>query len=135
MRKTTCRATQPYLITILVCAVFSFDHTTGCEAYSFTTDGDGRDGRAHKCGCVPYTQRGSGIERSAQELTRRDRKQLHLTLPRQGIELRVFGFEFRLSNHRATSPIKFIDHFRSNRMKGREAVYLYLIETTFGIVG
>ena len=32
-------------------------------------------------------------------------KTLSLTLPCQGIEIRVFGFDFRCSNHWATSPI------------------------------
>ena len=41
------------------------------------------------------------VNKSAQELTRsqRDRKKLFLTLPRQGIEPRVFGFEFQLSSN------------------------------------
>ena len=42
-RKASCDspATQPYLITSLVYAAFLCDHITGCEAYSFTTDGYG----------------------------------------------------------------------------------------------
>ena len=34
------RATQPLLIINLMYAVFLCDHTTGCEAYSFTTAKD-----------------------------------------------------------------------------------------------
>ena len=33
-------------------------------------------------------------------------EKLFLTLPHQGIEPRFFGFEFRLSNHWATSPVR-----------------------------
>ena len=42
LRKASCdsHATQPYLITSLVYAVFLCVHITGCEA-SFTTDGYG----------------------------------------------------------------------------------------------
>ena len=38
-------------------------------------------------------------------LVRKDK--LFLTLPRHGIEPRVFGFEIRLSNHRAMRPVWF----------------------------
>ena len=64
-----------------LCAVFSFFHTTGCDAYSFTTDGYGifnvsitdlgacrthEGGRGRGGG-------GSGTNKSAHELTRKDR--------------------------------------------------------------
>ena len=51
-----------------------------------------------------HTKWGSGKNKSAQKLTLRDRKKPSLTLARQGIEPRVFGFEIRLSSHWATSP-------------------------------
>ena len=47
---------------------------------------------------------GSGTNKSVQELTQRDRKN-SLTLPRQGIEPRVFRLELWHSNHWATCPV------------------------------
>ena len=38
-----------------LCAMFSCFHTTGCEAYSFTTNGYGI---FNKFGCMPYTSMG-----------------------------------------------------------------------------
>ena len=73
----------------VVYAVFVCDHTTGCEACSFMTDG--------YMGFVTH-EGGSGTNTSAQELTQRDRKTL-FTLPGQGIEPRVLGFEFRRFGH------------------------------------
>ena len=61
---------------------------------------------AHMWVRAVYTRKGggSGTKKSAQELTRRDRKTVPQN-PRQRIEPRVFGFEFRLSNYWATSPV------------------------------
>ena len=50
-------------------------------------------------GGVRYKQ----LNKSEQEFTRMGQQKLLLTLPRQGIEPRVFGIEFRLSNHWASS--------------------------------
>ena len=47
---------------------------------------------------------GAGTNKSALELTRKDRR-MPLTLPHQGVEPRVFLFEFRRSSHWATSPV------------------------------
>ena len=80
--------THPKLITNLVYAVFVCDQNTGYEAYSFTTAGYGIfNVRTKLDACRTH-------EESAQRLTRRDRK-----LPHQGIKPRVFGFEFRHTNH------------------------------------
>ena len=48
----------------------------------------------HLGACI-HSEGRSGTNKSAQALTRRDRK-LFLTLPRQGIEPSAFGYEFRL---------------------------------------
>ena len=74
------------------------DYTTGCEAYSFTTDGYEIFNVRTNLGACSTHEGGSDTNKSAQELTRGTEK-LSLTLPRQGIEPRVFGFEFRRSNH------------------------------------
>ena len=57
-----------------VSATLSCFHTTGCGAYSFTTDGYGIfNVRTHLGACRTH-EGGSGTNKSAQELTRRDRK-------------------------------------------------------------
>ena len=73
-----------YLAFLPLYTVFPCYHSTGCEAYSLTTD--------RYVGACRTHEGGSGTKKSAQELTR------------QGIEPRVLGFEFRLSNHWASSP-------------------------------
>ena len=72
----------------IVHAVFSCDHTTGCEAYSFTTDGYGIFNVHTNLDCVSYTVR-KGImqaqsRNSAQELLSRRARQIvpHPTPPR-----------------------------------------------------
>ena len=67
-------ATQPQLITSLVHAVFLCDPTTGCEAFSFTTDGYGIFNVCTNLGVCRTHKGGSGTNKSAQQLTRRDRK-------------------------------------------------------------
>ena len=58
---------------------------------------------------------------------------LFLTLPRQGIEPRVFGVKSRLSNHWATSPVYFIIGVRiTNHVKEFKADSLSLSQTTTG---
>ena len=64
----------PTLITSLVCAAFLCDHTTGCKAYSFTTDGYGIFNVRTNLGAYRSHEGGSGTNKSAQELIRRDRK-------------------------------------------------------------
>ena len=114
------------LFLFFMCAVFSCFHTTGCEAYSFTTDGYGIFNvrtnvgtyRTHEGGCLlkassweekekekkaysPANRTGSPQERpggSAQELTRRDKTtSVSLPAPPGDRTCRVFVFEFRLS--------------------------------------
>ena len=59
-----------------------FDYTTGCEAYSFTTDGYGIfNAGAHKSGCAPYVRRESDINKSAQALTLKDRNTAPHSVP------------------------------------------------------
>ena len=86
--------------------VFLSFHTTNCEceAYSFTTDGYGIFNVCTNLGACPTHEGGSGTNKSAQELTRRDRKP-----PHQGIEPRPCRFEFRRTNHWATSPVVILD--------------------------
>ena len=57
-----------------LCAVFSCFHTTGCEANPFTTDGYGIFNAHPNLGACRTHEVGSGTNKSAQELTRRDRK-------------------------------------------------------------
>ena len=67
----------------LVYTVFLCDHATGCEAYSFTTDGYGIFNAPTNLGACRTHEGGSGTNRSAQALTRRDRKTVpHPALPR-----------------------------------------------------
>ena len=61
-----------------------------------------------------HRRRGSGTNKPAQELIRDGgrvggrgtEKHLFLTLPHRRIDARVFGFEFRPSNHWATTSVK-----------------------------
>ena len=89
----------PTLINFLepsACGIFVCGHTTGCEAYYFTTDGYGIFNMHTNVGAWCTYQGGSGTNKSVQELTRIEKT---LTLPRQGIEPRVFRLEFQRSNH------------------------------------
>ena len=62
------------------------------DAYYFMTDRHGIfNVRAFGCIACRTHKGGSGTNKSAQELTQRDRKKPPLTLPHQGIEHRVFG--------------------------------------------
>ena len=62
-------------------AVFSCFYTTGCDAYSFTTDGYGIVNVRTNLGAV-HTKGGSGTNKSARdELTRRYRKLAHPAPP------------------------------------------------------
>ena len=53
---------------------------------------------------MPYTRRGVRHKQVCKRVED-GQKKLFVTLPRQGIEPRVFGFEFRLSNHWARSLV------------------------------
>ena len=61
--------------------------------------------RAHKFGCKQYPPRGVRHKQVCARADSSGQKKLSLTLPHQGIEPRVFRFEFQLSNHWATSPV------------------------------
>ena len=64
---------------------FLCDHTTGCEAYSFTTDGYGIFNVHINLGACRMHEVGSG--KSAQELTWRDRKNVpHPASPGVAVE-------------------------------------------------
>ena len=55
--------------------MFSYFYTTDCEAYSFTTDGyEIFNMHTHLGACHTY-EVGSGTDKSAQELTRMDKKE------------------------------------------------------------
>ena len=82
-----------------LCTVFScFFYTTGCEAYSFTTDEYGFfNVRTNVRACL--THKGGQTQTNLLKGWLEETEKLLFTLPRQVIEPRVFGFEFRLSNH------------------------------------
>ena len=58
----------------LLCAEVSCLHTTGTEAYSFTTDGYGIFNVRANMGACRTHEGGSGTNKPAHELIRRDRK-------------------------------------------------------------
>ena len=63
-----------YQVFVFLCAMFLWFHTTNCEEYSFTTDGyEIFNMRTHLGACRTH-EGGSGTNKSAQELIRRDRK-------------------------------------------------------------
>ena len=62
-----------------LCAVFSCFDTTDCEAYCLTTDGFGIFNVRTNLGTCHTHEGGSDTSKSAEELTRRDRKTLFLT--------------------------------------------------------
>ena len=71
----------------------------GCEAYSFRTDGYGTFNVRAKLGACRTHEGEPGTKKSAKELTRKGGGAEKLFLSQEGIEPRVIGFEFRLSNH------------------------------------
>ena len=85
----------PYFFFCVQC----FD-TTGCDAYSFTTDGYGIFNMRKNVGACQTHEGGSGTNKSAQELTQFS---CPSPCPIRGSNS-VFGFEFQLSNHWATPP-------------------------------
>ena len=90
-----------------VCTVFLCEHTTRCEAYSFTADGYGIFNlRTHSGACCTH-EGGSGTNKSAQELTRRDRKTVSHPAPgARGSNPGSSDYKSdTLSNHWATSPV------------------------------
>ena len=94
------RATQPYLMTSLVCAVFNFvcDHTTGVVRPTRLRQMDmGSLTCAHTFWCEPYSQRGVRNKRVCTSCADSEGQENY-----HGIESRVFGFEFGRSSHIAT---------------------------------
>ena len=82
---------------LFVCSVFTFLYI-GCEAYSVKTDG---------YGIFVVRTKGRGQTQTSLHKRWLGRTQKpFLSLPRQGIEFSFFRCEFRLSNHWATSPVK-----------------------------
>ena len=77
-----------------MCALFLWFHAISCEAYSFTTVGYVIFNVRTNLGAYCTHEEGSGTNMSAQGI-----EKLSLTLPHEGLEPRVFGFEFRPSNH------------------------------------
>ena len=88
----------PPTIPLPLCAVFSFFHTTGCGAYSFTADGYGIFNVRTKCGYAMYTRKGAR-HKVCTRVDSGGTEKLFVTLPRQRFKPRVFGFEFRRCNH------------------------------------
>ena len=79
-----------------MCAVFSCFHTTDCEAYSLTGDGYG----IFNVCILNVGTKGGQVQTSPHcKSGLRGTGKLTFTLPLQGIESKVFGFEFRLSDH------------------------------------
>ena len=106
-RKSKRGATQLFFLFSCVQCFLSCFWPTGCEAYSFTTDGYGIfTVRTHLGARVPYTDTKGGGQTQNQICTRRvdseGQKICSLTLDQpRGPNPGVFGFEPRLSNHRA----------------------------------
>ena len=70
-----------------VYAVFLCDHTTGCEAYSFTTDGYGIFNMRTNLGAYSTHEGGDQAQTSLQKSWLGGTEKLYLTLPRQGIKI------------------------------------------------
>ena len=104
--KASSRSTALPRFFFFLSALFSYSYTTGCQAYCFTTDGYGSLNLAHKFGCVPYTRRGVRHKRVCTSVDSEGQKNCPPPCPpKHGIEPRVFGFQFRLSDQLATSPV------------------------------
>ena len=73
--KANSHSTALPSLVVFVCAVFAYVHTTGCDAYSFTTDEYGIFNLRTNLGAWRVHEGGSGTNKSAQELTRRDIKE------------------------------------------------------------
>ena len=69
------------------------------------TDGFGIFNVHTHLGACHMHEWGSGTRKPAQELIYEGTERLSLTLPRHGIEPRVFGFEFRLSKPLSYVPL------------------------------
>ena len=67
-------ALPSFFVFVVLCAVFSCFHNTGCGVYSFTTDEYGIFNVHTNVGACHTHKGGSGTNKSAHELTRRDRK-------------------------------------------------------------
>ena len=74
---------------------------SACEVYSCTADGCRIFNVRINLGACRTHEGGSGTNKSAQHKgSLGGTETLTVAPPLQGIELRVFGFDFRLSNHR-----------------------------------
>ena len=94
--KASSHSTALHNFFCFVCAGFSRFHTTGCEAYSFTTDGFGIFNVRSNWVRAVHTKGGSGTNKSAEDLTRRDRNVVSHPAPPGDRTQGLRGFEFRL---------------------------------------
>ena len=86
-------------------AVFLCDRTTGCKAYSFTTDGYGIFNSRTNLSACRTDEGGSWTNKHAQELTRRDRNTvLHPALSGD----RTQGLRIEIPTHYITTKHEFI---------------------------
>ena len=85
-------------------AVFLCDQTTGCEAYTLLRQMDMGSLTSAQTWVHAVHTKGGQAQTNLHKSWLCGIQKLPLTLPCQGIEPRVFGFEFRRTNHWATSP-------------------------------
>ena len=96
-------------------------HTTGCEPYSLTTDEYGIfNVRTNLGACC--THEGGQAQTSMHKSWLWGIEKLFPSLTHQGIETRVFGFAFQLSNHWGTPPppppcVVVVYYWRSSSMR------------------
>ena len=71
-------------IVFFLCAMCLCFHTTGCDAYSFTTGGYGIVNVRTNLGSCRIHEEGSGTNKSAEELTRMGQKNYYSHCPARG---------------------------------------------------
>ena len=93
-------ALPSFFIILCFCVrTFSCFHTTVCEAYSFATDGYWIfNVRTHLGACRTHEWRSGTSKSICTRVDSEGQKNCSSPCPCQGIEPRVFGFDFRLSN-------------------------------------
>ena len=95
----------PSFFLFFLCVVHWCLHTTGCEAYSFMTDGYGIFNTCANLGaCCTHEDMGGGGGQAQTSLRKSwlrgiEKNNCPSPCPTRGSKPKVFGFEFRLSNH------------------------------------